>query len=1047
MQNKGLVKLFALLFGLVSIYQLSFTFVANHQEKKAEEFAALKVPTSVEDYVHEREKVVNKYLDSIANETVYHLGVASYTFKEVKERELKQGLDLKGGINVTLQISVHDILRGLAENSKNAAFEKALAVADQRLRETDQSYIDLFFEAFDATGAKLAAADIFGNKTLSSQITPQMANSEVKPIIRRKVDESISSAFEVLRKRIDKFGVTNPDIKKLGNSGRISVELPGAKDISRVKNLLQSTAQLEFWETFKAGDFTMFFAQLNAALQAKEAPVKKETTPEPAPATTQVDTLATAQVDTLSARSEVDSLLNKTAEKKKDSIAPAQKNPLFDLFQLTQGEASPSIGYFLASDTTKLLSYLRGDEAKRVMPAELKNAKFVFGKPHRLDNFQQLYRLFIPYEYEKANPAEAKNFKDRLQGLLRKSDLVELYALRGNRTNEPPLNGGVVTEAVQTYDNHNQPCVSMNMNTEGAKIWENLTGKVFTEKGNIAIVLDNIVYSAPSVTSGPIAGGSTQITGNFSVLEAQDLANVLRAGKLPASADIVQSVIVGPSLGQEAISSGFISFAIAGLIIFLWMLFYYGRAGIFADIALLFNILLMFGILVSINSVLTLPGIAGIVLTIGMSIDANVIIFERIREELRNGKSLSQAIHDGFSHAITSVLDANITTFLTGAVLFIFGSGPIKGFATTLMIGIITTIFTAVFITRLLIDWYVAKGKDLSFSTSITKNLLANTKVDFLSKRKVWYAISGILILISLGSMFTRGFDQGIDFVGGRSYQVRFKNPVETQKVASLLKNSLGSVEVKTFGAANQVRISTKYKYNDESTQTDNEIQEILYKDLQPVMGEQISYEEFMSGEGLGVMKSDKTGPSIAEDIKSSAVWAIIGSLIIIFGYILARFRKWQFSMGAVAALTHDVIITLGAFSLLYSVMPFSLEIDQQFIAAILTVIGYSLNDTVIIFDRIREEIGKSGWSAQTLNHAISTTLSRTLNTSLTTLLTLLAIFIFGGETLRGFMFAMIIGVVVGTYSSIFVATPLVYDSSKGERKKEAEAANEEVHK
>ena len=1047
MQNKGLVKLFALLFGLVSIYQLSFTFVANHQEKKAEEFAALKVPTSVEDYVHEREKVVNKYLDSIANETVYHLGVASYTFKEVKERELKQGLDLKGGINVTLQISVHDILRGLAENSKNAAFEKALAVADQRLRETDQSYIDLFFEAFDATGAKLAAADIFGNKTLSSQITPQMANSEVKPIIRRKVDESISSAFEVLRKRIDKFGVTNPDIKKLGNSGRISVELPGAKDISRVKNLLQSTAQLEFWETFKAGDFTMFFAQLNAALQAKEAPVKKETTPEPAPATTQVDTLATAQVDTLSARSEVDSLLNKTAEKKKDSIAPAQKNPLFDLFQLTQGEASPSIGYFLASDTTKLLSYLRGDEAKRVMPAELKNAKFVFGKPHRLDNFQQLYRLFIPYEYEKANPAEAKNFKDRLQGLLRKSDLVELYALRGNRTNEPPLNGGVVTEAVQTYDNHNQPCVSMNMNTEGAKIWENLTGKVFTEKGNIAIVLDNIVYSAPSVTSGPIAGGSTQITGNFSVLEAQDLANVLRAGKLPASADIVQSVIVGPSLGQEAISSGFISFAIAGLIIFLWMLFYYGRAGVFADIALLFNILLMFGILVSINSVLTLPGIAGIVLTIGMSIDANVIIFERIREELRNGKSLSQAIHDGFSHAITSVLDANITTFLTGAVLFIFGSGPIKGFATTLMIGIITTIFTAVFITRLLIDWYVAKGKDLSFSTSITKNLLANTKVDFLSKRKVWYAISGVLILISLGSMFTRGFDQGIDFVGGRSYQVRFKNPVETQKVASLLKNSLGSVEVKTFGAANQVRISTKYKYNDESTQTDNEIQEILYKDLQPVMGEQISYEEFMSGEGLGVMKSDKTGPSIAEDIKSSAVWAIIGSLIIIFGYILARFRKWQFSMGAVAALTHDVIITLGAFSLLYSVMPFSLEIDQQFIAAILTVIGYSLNDTVIIFDRIREEIGKSGWSAQTLNHAISTTLSRTLNTSLTTLLTLLAIFIFGGETLRGFMFAMIIGVVVGTYSSIFVATPLVYDSSKGERKKEAEAANEEVHK
>ncbi|EGD33186.1 protein translocase subunit SecDF [Capnocytophaga sp. oral taxon 338] len=1036
MQNKGFIKLFALLFGLVSVYQLTFTFVANYQERKAEKFAAQKVPTSVEDYSHKREKIVARYLDSITNEPVYNLGITSYTYKEVKDRELKEGLDLKGGINVTLQVSVHDILRGLADNSKNANFEKALAQADKRLRETDQSYIDLFFEAFEATGAKLSAADIFGNKILSAQITPQMSNSQVQPIIRRKVDESISSAFEVLRKRIDKFGVTNPDIKKLGNSGRISVELPGAKDISRVKNLLQSTAQLEFWETFKAADFSSFFSQLNAALQAKETPQTAKSKTEEATSSQATDTLSTlAKSDTL-AHNEVDSLLNKTAQKK-DSITPAEKNPLFDLFQLTQGESSPSIGYFLASDTTKLLSYLHSDDAKRLQPAELKNAKFVFGKPHKLTDLQQLYRMFMSFEYEQAYPAEAKNFKDRLQGLLRKSDLVELYALRGNRNNEPPLNGSVVTEATQTYDNHNQPCVSMNMDIKGAKIWENLTGKVFTEKGNIAIVLDNIVYSAPSVTTGPISGGSTQITGNFTVAEAQDLANVLRAGKLPASADIVQSVIVGPSLGQEAITSGFISFAIAGLIIFFWMLLYYGRVGVFADIALLFNILLMFGILVSINSVLTLPGIAGIVLTIGMSIDANVIIFERIREELRTGKILSQAVHDGFSHAITSVLDANITTFLTGAVLFVFGSGPIKGFATTLMIGIITTIFTAVFITRLLIDNYVAKGKDLSFSTSFSKNILTNVEIDFLSKRKIWYIVSSILILISLGSMFTRGFDQGIDFVGGRSYQIRFKNPVKTEEISRILKaGKLGSVEVKTFGSANQVRISTKYKYNDESTQTDNEIQQILYEDLKPVMGADISYDEFMSGEGLGVMKSDKTGPSIAEDIKSSAVWAIIGSLVIIFGYILVRFRKWQFSMGAVAALTHDVTITLGAFSLLYSVMPFSLEIDQQFIAAILTVIGYSLNDTVIIFDRIREEVGKGGWKASVLNHAISTTLSRTLNTSLTTLLTLLAIFIFGGETLRGFMFAMIIGVVVGTYSSIFVATPLVYDSSKKDKDK-----------
>ena len=579
----------------------------------------------------------------------------------------------------------------------------------------------------------------------------------------------------------------------------------------------------------------------------------------------------------------------------------------------------------------------------------------------------------------------------------------------------------------------------MSMDSKGAKIWENLTGKAYTEQGNIAIVLDNVVYSAPGVTNGAISGGSSQITGNFTVAEAQDLANVLRAGKLPASADIVQSEIVGPSLGQEAINSGFMSFIIAGGLIFLWMFFYYGRAGIYADFALLFNILLIFGVLASLHSVLTLPGIAGIVLTIGMAIDANVIIFERIREELRAGKALALAVTDGFKNALSSILDSNITTFLTGVVLFIFGSGPIKGFATTLMIGIVTSLFTAIFITRLFIDRKVAKGQDLSFSTPITKNILANVHYHFIGKRKLWYSISVIMILVSLGSIFTRGFDQGIDFVGGRSYQIRFKDPVKTTEIAEALKKSLGNVEVKTFGSANQIKLSTKYKVQEESTAVDNEIQEILYKDLKPFIGENISYEEFMNGQGLGVMKSDKTGPSIAEDIKSSASWAVIGSLAVIFLYILLRFRKWQFSFGAVAALTHDVLIILGAFSLLYSVMPFSLEIDQSFIAAILTVIGYSLNDTVIIYDRIREVTNEKGWSRYNLDAAISTTLSRTLNTSLTTLFTLLAIFIFGGETLRGFMFAMIIGVVVGTYSSIFVATPLVYDTAKKSKEDEKE--------
>ena len=1018
MQNKGLVKLFALLFGLVSIYQLSFTFIANNEESKARKFAESKVPNSVEDYNAKREKIVNRYLDSIGNESVYNLRVVDYTYKQVKDQELKQGLDLKGGINVTLQISVKDILKGLADNSKNAIFEKSLDEADKGLRETDETYIDLFFDAFEKNGGQLSAPDVFGNKTLSGLITPQMPNNQVRPIIRNKLDESISSAFEVLRKRIDKFGVSNPDIKRLGNSGRISVELPGAKDISRVKNLLQSTAQLEFWETFKANDFAQYFADLNNVLQAKLEPAKKET----------VEEITKSEVDTLLAKVE-----------KKDSITTPKVNPIYDLIQLSSGANSPSIGYFLASDTTKLLSYFHSEDGKRLLPNHLKYARFSFGKPHKLSDLKQLYNQFIPLEYENANPTEAAKFKEQLRGLLRKSDLVELYALRGNRNNEAPLTGGVITDAVQTYDHRNQPCVSMSMDSKGAKIWENLTGKAYTEQGNIAIVLDNVVYSAPGVTNGAISGGSSQITGNFTVAEAQDLANVLRAGKLPASADIVQSEIVGPSLGQEAINSGFMSFIIAGGFIFLWMFFYYGRAGIYADFALLFNILLIFGVLASLHSVLTLPGIAGIVLTIGMAIDANVIIFERIREELRAGKALALAVTDGFKNALSSILDSNITTFLTGVVLFIFGSGPIKGFATTLMIGIVTSLFTAIFITRLFIDRKVAKGQDLSFSTPITKNILANVHYHFIGKRKLWYSISVIMILVSLGSIFTRGFDQGIDFVGGRSYQIRFKDPVKTTEIAEALKKSLGNVEVKTFGSANQIKLSTKYKVQEESTAVDNEIQEILYKDLKPFIGENISYEEFMNGQGLGVMKSDKTGPSIAEDIKSSASWAVIGSLAVIFLYILLRFRKWQFSFGAVAALTHDVLIILGAFSLLYSVMPFSLEIDQSFIAAILTVIGYSLNDTVIIYDRIREVTNEKGWSRYNLDAAISTTLSRTLNTSLTTLFTLLAIFIFGGETLRGFMFAMIIGVVVGSYSSIFVATPLVYDTAKKSKEDEKE--------
>ena len=989
MQNKGLIKLFTLLFGLVSIYQLSFTYVAGRVEDEAKAFAEAKVPNTQQDYVGKREAVEAKYLDSMLGKDVYNIGIAKFTVAEVKEKELNRGLDLKGGINVILQISVHDILKGLANNSKDPIFNKSLADADVQLRKTDKTYLDLFFEAYEKNGGKLASPDVFANKTLSDQINFQMSDSEVRPIIRKKVDESIVSAFEVLRKRIDKFGVSQPNIQRLGASGRILIELPGAKDIDRVKSLLQSTAQLEFWETFKNTEVIPYMQALNEQLKS-----------------TVKTTATTAAADTLSANSAIDSLLT---DVKKDSVQQGKANPLFDLLQPVKTyEGSPVIFTATLKDTMQINSYLRSNEAKRLLPAELQYAKFVWGKPEK------------------------------------KTSFVELYALKGNRDNTAPLTGGVITQADQTYDMHSKPAVSMQMDGKGARIWEALTGKAFTERGNIAIVLDNTVYSAPGVTTGAISGGRSEITGNFTLNEAIDLANVLRAGKLPAGANIVQSEVVGPSLGQEAIDSGMNSFLIATVFIFAWMIFYYGRAGIYADVALLVNILLIFGVLASIGAVLTLPGIAGIVLTIGMAVDANVLIFERSKEELVKGKSVDQAVIDGFKHALSSILDSNITTGLTALILLFFGSGPIQGFATTLIIGILTTLFTAIFITRLLIDYSVEKRHPLHFTTPITKNWFRNVNLNFIGKRKVGYAISIGLSVIGIISLFTRGLDQGIDFVGGRTYQVRFQHEVEPTQIAQSLQTTLGTVEVKTFGSPNQVKISTKYRVQEESTEVDNEIQELLYKGLQSYLPEGTTYESFAqasSTDKVGIMQSMKVGPTIAEDIKSSAFWSVIGSLIVIGLYILFRFHKWQFSMGAIVSSAHDVLMVLGIYSLTYSIMPFNMEIDQAFIAAILTVVGYSLNDTVIIYDRIREVMREPHWSREKINHALNTTLSRTLNTSFTTLAVLVTIFIFGGETLRGFMFAMIIGVFVGTYSSIFVAAPIIYDTVKDEAEPVAEVA------
>jgi len=970
MQGNSLIKTFAILFGIVSIYQLSFTFISSTLENKARNAAIEKISEDEISFAEKRAREEVRFLDSIGDIPV--LLYSSYN--DAKQKELNQGLDLKGGINVILQISIKDLLKGLAENSVNEKFIQSLEDADELQKQSGQTYLESFFEAFDSNidETRLTSPEIFGNRTLSAEVTFETSDDDMKSILRSKIDESIISAFEVLRKRIDKFGVTQPNIQRLGTSGRILIELPGAKDIDRIQNLLQSTAQLEFWETFKNDDFGSFLISVNEYLASIE----------------------TNNELSESNESDIDDLLSEV-EQSSDSIRNSS-NPLLSLVRTFSYQGGPILARFLPGDQELVDSYLSMSEIRKLLPRDYRYTKFLWGK-------------------------------------VDEDGLTSLYAIKSNRDDLPPLSGGVVVDASQSYDAVGNPAVSMQMNAQGARVWENLTDIAYKQNSNIAIVLDDIVYSAPGVTRGAISGGRSEITGDFDLNEAIDLANVLRAGKLPASATIIQSEVVGPSLGQEAIDSGVYSFLIALSFVLIWMIFYYGPSGIFADIALILNIVLIFGILAGLGAVLTLPGIAGIVLTIGISVDANVLIFERVREELRKEKGLKQSINDGFNNALSSILDANITTGLTALVLYIFGTGPIKGFATTLLIGIATSLFTAIFITRLLIDNRVFKTGKLSFSTKSTKNLFSNLKIKFLGKRKATYVISSILVLISLSSLLFQGLNQGVDFLGGRSYIVRFDKEVKSTDIESTLNNAFGSAEVKTFGAANQLKITTKYKVDQEGLEVDNEIKNMLFENLNSRYTIPITFDQFLAGEEFGIMSSIKVGPTIADDIKQNSVWAILGSLIIVFFYILLRFQKWQFSLGAVSAVFHDVLIVLGIFSLTYKIMPFNMEINQAFIAALLTVIGYSLNDTVVVFDRIREffRIHSSWDSETTVNTALNSTLSRTLNTSLTTLIVLIAIFIFGGESIRGFMFALIIGVMVGTYSSVFIATPIMFDSYK----------------
>ena len=977
MQGNSLIKTFAVLFGIVSIYQLSFTFISSTLENKARKAAIEKISDDEISFAEKRASEEIRFLDSIGD-----LPVLMYSsYNDAKQKELNQGLDLKGGINVILQISIKDLLKGLSENSLNQKFIQSLDDADQLQKQSDQTYLESFFEAFDSNNdpARLTSPEIFGNRTLSSDVSFDTSDDDMKSILRTKVDESIVSAFEVLRKRIDKFGVTQPNIQRLGTSGRILIELPGAKDVDRIQNLLQSTAQLEFWETYKNDQLFGFLSTANEYLK------------------TTVQTSAPDE-DPAIDESSIDDLLADVEAK--DSTSVASANPLLDLIVGSGFQGGPVLAQFAAKDADLVMGYLDTPEVRKLLPRDLRYIRFAWGKP-------------------------ATN-----------SDVIDLYALKSNRDDLAPLSGGVVVDAMQTYDMMGNPAVSMQMNTQGARSWENMTGKAFREATNIAIVLDDIVYSAPGVSNGAISGGRSEITGSFSLNEAIDLANVLRAGKLPAAAEIIQSEIVGPSLGKEAIQSGVYSFIIALIFVLVWMVFYYGSAGIYADIALVLNILLIFGILAGLGAVLTLPGIAGIVLTIGISVDANVLIFERVREELKKGKGLRKAVADGFNNALSSILDANITTGLTALILFVFGTGPIKGFATTLLIGIATSLFTAIFITRFFIDARNEKGKSVAFGTRLTQSLFSNINVSFLQKRKTAYIVSGIIVTLSLLSLFLQGLNQGVDFVGGRSYTIRFDQIISPSEIQSSLIPSLGSAEVKTFGEENQLKITTNYKVDVEGLAVDDEIQNVLFESLQSFLPEGLTYDSFVNGEEdkqVGIMSSIKVGPTIADDIKKNSFLAVTGSLIVVFLYILLRFRKWQFSLGAVAAVFHDVLIVLGIFSLTYKIMPFNMEINQAFIAAILTVIGYSLNDTVVVFDRIREYVGEhTKWKfTDTVNAALNSTLSRTLNTSLTTLIVLLAIFIFGGESIRGFMFALIVGVIVGTYSSVFIATPVMFDTQK----------------
>ena len=998
MQSKGAIRFVAVLLALACLWQLSFTVVTMRQENKAEKFAEAAVEAAQQSaafakvsdadkafYLDSIRKEENRhYLDSISSEKIYF----GYTYKDVKSKEINLGLDLKGGMNVMLQVQLKDLVKALAGDNNAPEFEKALALAQERSVNSREDFITLFADAWKETAGGMPLAQIFGTYEMRDKIGPESTDAQVIEVIRGEAESAISNSFNVLRNRIDRFGVTQPNIQKLGNSGRILVELPGVKEPERVRKLLQGTASLEFWATYDNAEVEAYLAEANAVL-AELLAVEEEVAVEEA------------------AKEQKDILTEEIQQKDAEAAAAMQKqNPLFSVLQPSGARGNACVGYAHYSDTTLINKYLAMPQVKGLFPPEFKPMWTVKGSQWAGEN------------------------------------IFELVAIKAtSRDGKAPLDGGAVTDARVQYGNGGSPEVSMSMNAEGANTWARMTKDNIGRQ--IAIVLDGMVYSYPTVQS-EIAGGSSQITGNFTIEEAEDLANVLKSGKLPAPATIIQEQVVGPSLGAESINAGLISFVIAFLLVLVYMVFFYQGAGLVADVALLVNVLFLFGTLVSFGAVLTLPGIAGLVLTLGMAVDANVIIYERVKEELRAGKGLGKAITDGYANAYSAIIDGQITTLLTGLVLFVFGSGPVQGFATTLIIGIITSVITSIFITRIIIDDRLVKGKNITFDNNLTRNFLQNTHVDFIGKKKIAYIVSGTIIVLSLVSMFTKGFTYGVDFTGGRTYVVRFDKSVTAEDVrAAAIAEFDGAVEVKQFGGESQMKITTQYLVNDESTDADAEVETKLYNALKGFFADELTFAEFTStlDNPNGIISSDKVGPTIANDITRNAIIAVIIALFVIFAYIAVRFKGWTWGLGGVTGLAHTALIVIGFFSLFSGILPFSLDIDQTFIAAILTIIGYAINDTVVIFDRIREykELHPKAEFKSNVNAALNSTLSRTMNTSLTTLITMLAIAIFGGEVIRGLAVALIVGIVVGTYASIFIATPIMFDVTKKVEKKKAE--------